>query len=202
MKKIVIVGAGALGSHVALILRNVADLKVIDFDRIEQKNLLSQFHNKGSVGRNKAQALQGLMSLLWGTKLEAVPHKLVDSNVEQLLGSADLVIDCLDNGTARRTVQQWCNSRDFIQDRWVEVLRGTVPLLHGALAPDGAFGQVIWDEQFKIDDDAAGGATCEDGAFLPFIVIVSSYIALAAQTFIEDGKKIGFQVHPGGVARV
>ena len=46
MKTVVIVGVGALGSHVALLGRNWGvQLKLVDFDRIEQKNTQAQFHS-------------------------------------------------------------------------------------------------------------------------------------------------------------
>lgn len=220
MKRVVIVGAGALGSHVAMLLRGEASLKVIDFDRIETKNVMAQFHNKGSIGRNKAEALKGLLSLLWGTQVEAVPHKLVDNNAEKLLGGVDLVIDCLDNGAGRRVVQHW--ARGIIDDGGAVIPVGAigamqiysterpvftavrdVECLHGALAGDAQFGRAIWDEQFVIDDEAtAGAATCEGGEFLPFIAVTASYLALAAQTYLKTGKKIGFQVTPGGAVRI
>jgi len=75
--------------------------------------------------------------------------------------------------------------------------------VHGALAADGTFGQVIWDEQFVIDDESgAGAATCENGEHLPFIAMTSAYLAQAIQLFLKSGKKIGFQVHPTGAIRV
>ena len=190
MKKIIIVGVGALGSHAALFLRNVADLKIIDFDRVEQKNVLSQFHQKAAVGTNKVQSMRQTMNFLFGIKLEAVPHKLVQDNVTQLLSGADLILDCLDNGVARRLVQGFARG-------------GSIPCLHGALAANGAFGRVIWDEHFSIDDEAsAGGATCEDGAHLPFIGIVASHLARSAQKFLDSGCKVGYQIHPGGTTPI
>jgi len=190
MKTIVIVGVGALGSHAALLLRNVGKLKVIDFDRVEQKNVLSQFHGKPGVGKNKVQALQQTMNFLFGLKVDGVPHKLVADNAKELLGGADLVLDCLDNGAARRVCQNF-------------VRAASVPCLHGALAAaDGSFGRVVWDEGFVIDDETGvGAATCEDGAQLPFIAIVSSYLARAAQEYLVAGKKIGFSIHAGGAIR-
>lgn len=187
-KKIVIVGVGALGSHLAMLVRNLdVTLKLVDMDRIEKKNVMSQFHTNMAVGKNKAQALQQALQGLFGIKAEAVPHRLITDNVEQLLGGASLVVDCLDNGASRRVVQGFVRAKG-------------IPCLHGALAPDGAFGRVIWDEQFVVDDEgAAGAATCEDGVHLPFIVLVSSLLATSTQRFINDGKKFAFHVHPGGV---
>ena len=189
--KIIVVGVGALGSHLVALLRNVkADIKVIDFDRVEQKNVQSQFHAKASVGTLKVQGLKQNLQFLFGMKIETIPHKLTSDNDDQLLSGADLVIDCLDNGVARRLVQGF-------------VRRSHTACLHGALAPDGAFGRVVWDESFTVDDESPDAkATCEDGEHLPFISVVSSLMAKSVQDFVKDGKKRGYLVHPGGVSPV
>jgi predicted ThiF/HesA family dinucleotide-utilizing enzyme len=187
MKTVTIVGVGALGSHVVQLLRNEAQLRVIDMDKVETKNTQSQFHAKSSVGKPKVLAMQQTMQFLWGLKVETIPHKLVADNAQQLLGKADLIIDCLDNGAARRVIQGF-------------VRTNKVACLHGALAADGSFGRVVWDESFVIDDESSGGAaTCEDGRHLPFISVVSSYIAYSAQRFLTTGRKVGAQISPAGV---
>ena len=191
MKNVVIVGVGALGSHVVQFLRSVnCQIKVIDFDRVENKNTLAQFHGVSSVGKNKAQALSQAMNFFWKVKLDAVPTRLKDNNVKELLGSADLVIDCLDNAASRYLIM------DFVREKGISCL-------HGCLAATGDFGRVVWDESFEVDEEGEeGGATCEDGEHLPFIGLVSACIARAAQAFLENNEKIGFNVHPGGAARI
>jgi len=190
LKNVTIVGVGALGSHLVQILRNTeAAIKVIDFDRVEQKNTASQFHTKSTTGKSKVQGLQQTMKFLWGLSIEAIPHKLTTDNVRQLLGGSDLVIDCLDNGESRRIIQK------FVREEGI-------PCLHGALDAEGSFGQVIWDADFKIDDEPSeGAATCEDGQHIAFIVVASAYLARAAQEFLANGRQIGFQINPGGVIR-
>ena len=191
MKTITIVGAGALGSHLIPLLRNLdASIRIIDFDRVEQKNVMSQFHAKSSVGKAKVVALQQTLQFLFGLKVQVIPHKLVANNDSQLLSQSDLIVDCLDNGEARRLVQNFAR-------------QNKTPCLHGALAADGQFGRSIWDENFRIDDETnTGAATCENGEHLPFISIVSSYMAMSVQIFIEHGKKIGYQIFPGGATKI
>lgn len=190
MKKVVVVGVGALGSHVVLLLRNTgANITVIDFDRVEQKNVQSQFHGKPNVGKLKVQAVAQTMQMLFGLKVGTIPHKLTSDNDDQLLSGADLIVDCLDNGEARRLVQNFAR-------------RSHTACVHGALAADGSFGRVVWDADFKIDDvSGAGAATCEDGAHLPFITIVSSYLSRAAQEFLGNGRKMGFEINVAGATR-
>jgi hypothetical protein len=127
---------------------------------------------------------------MYGIKLAGVPHKLTADNTDAVLGGAELVIDCLDNAAARNLVQGY-------------VRKHNVPCLHGALAADGSYGQVTWDEEFVIDsENVAGQATCEGGEHLPFIALVSGAIARSAQTFLKKGKKVNYAVHAGGVVRM
>ena len=190
MKTVTIVGVGALGSHLVQFLRNEdIKIRVVDFDRVEQKNVLSQFHSKPNVGKLKVDSLKQAMQFLYGQRITTIPHKLVKENVGTVL-DGDLVIDCLDNGESRRLLQDW-----------VRVVK--IPCLHGALAQDGTFGRVVWDKNFVVDDeDASSTATCENGEFLPFIAIVSSHLARAAQIFIQEGKEVGYSISPVGAVSI
>jgi len=175
---IVIVGAGALGSHLILLARNwPCTLKVLDFDRVETKNVMSQFHTKMGMGRNKAQGIQQAMQGMFGVKIEAVPHKLVPENVQALLGGAGLVIDCTDNAEARRCIQAF-------------VRKTNTPCLHGCLSASGDFAQIVWDEIFKEDEEGTPGQpTCENGDNLPFHAFAAAQIAIVAQKFLKTGIK-------------
>lgn len=190
MRKVTVVGVGALGSHVVQLLRSVKDITlfVIDFDRVEQKNVMSQFHGKPSVGKLKTQALQQTMNFLFGMKIDVASHKLTKDNAKELLGGADLIVDCLDNAEARRIVQEFARATE-------------TPCLHGALDANGSFGRVIWDAGFVIDEETEGQATCEDGEHLPFIALTGAFLAKAAQEFLTAGRQLGFSIHPGGAVR-
>lgn len=188
MKNIVIVGVGALGSHLVQFIRNCdAKITVIDFDCVEQKNVLSQFYAKNGVGKSKVLALAQLMGFVYGVKLETIPHKLTKDNVNQLLGKADLIVDCLDNGEARSLVQNYAR-------------QNKVACLHGGLAADGAFGRVIWDDNFSIDNESgAGAATCENGDYVDFIALTASLMARSVKVFLDNDKQVGYSVTPTGV---
>jgi predicted ThiF/HesA family dinucleotide-utilizing enzyme len=189
--KVVIVGVGALGSHAVLLSRNLpVELTIVDFDRVEQKNVLAQLHPKTALGRNKAESLRQTMLGLFGTKIAAIPHKLVDDNVEALLGRADLVVDCVDNGETRRRIQRYVREK-------------AKPCVHGALSADGQFGRVVWDEVLAIDDeDSAGQATCEDGGQLPFVGLAASVLAGVLQAFVERGERRSLHLSAAGITVV
>ena len=190
-RKVVIVGAGALGSHVLLLARNWdCELILIDFDKVEQKNTQAQMHTRMSLRRNKAQAMQQAMQGMWGLKVKAVPHRLTMGNFKQLLDGAFLVIDCTDNIEARLIIQGFA-------------IEHGIPCLHGCLAATGDFARVIWTEHFSADQEANDGVpTCEDGVLLPFYSIVGGHIAQEAQRFLLDGTKRSFQLTPTSYLRL
>lgn len=193
MKRVVVVGAGALGSHLVLLARNwEVDLVVIDFDRVEAKNTQSQLHTKMGQGKNKAIAMQSLLRALFGLKVAAKPVELTEQNQEELLVDADLVIDCTDNFKARSVIQQF--SRDC--DPKVETL-------HGCLSADGDFARIVWTEHFKADKESAeGAATCEDGRNLAFHALAAAVLSQVAQRYLDDGVKQSWQVSPFSMQRL
>lgn len=173
MKRIVFCGVGALGSNAVVACRNLeAQLVLIDFDRVESKNCLSQAFVKPSVGKNKAEALKLQLANFWGVKAEAFGVRVEATNVATLCGSADLVVDAFDNAKSRRTLSDWAKSTGK-------------PLVHAAISADGTFGLVRWDERFVADEEfSPGQATCEGGEHLPLIAAVASTLARAVQDFI------------------
>ncbi len=189
-ERVVILGCGALGSNLVEAVRNLpVIITVVDDDRVEQKNVQSQFHTLLTVGRNKAVAMQQTMKYLFNRGVFATPHRFTADNVEQILGNADLAIDCFDNAPSRQLAQDYARKKGL-------------PLLHGALANDGSYAQVVWDEHFAIDDATPGTPTCENGEHLPFIGIVANYLAYVAQTYLTKWEKPSFHIHPGGAIRI
>jgi molybdopterin/thiamine biosynthesis adenylyltransferase len=188
--RIAMCGIGALGSTAVLLCRNLeADLRLIDFDRVESKNLQAQWFVKQSVGKNKADALRLQLSNFYGKKAEAFGVRLTDSNVSQLLDGCDLAVDCFDNFQSRALLSTY--ARD-----------NSLPLLHAALAADGSFGLVRWDERFAPDrEDEEGQATCEGGEHLPVIGLVASSCARAIQEFATNRQRHDYMISLSGVTR-
>lgn len=190
MNKLTIIGVGQIGSHAGVALRNEGALKVIDFDQVEQKNVLSQAHGKMALRRNKAQSFAQMMQGMFGLKVDAIPHKLTGDNVGQLLGGSDLILDCTDNIAARLLIQGYAKAND-------------IPCLHGALAATGDFARIVWTEHFKADAESVEGeATCEDGATLPFGQVTAANLAVIVQRFLKDGTKISCQISPTSYVRL
>ena len=61
--RILFCGGGALGSHGLFLARDLEhELAVVDFDRVETKNLASQWFVKQMIGKNKATAAVAAMA--------------------------------------------------------------------------------------------------------------------------------------------
>jgi molybdopterin-synthase adenylyltransferase len=189
--RILICGVGALGSTAAWFCRNLeAELAFVDFDKVESKNVMAQCFVKASIGKNKADALKAQMLTFFGVKCEAFGVKLAETNVEQLCGRADLIVDAFDNIASRMVLSNYAK-------------KSGKPLVHAAVSGDGTFGIVRWDERFAPDaEDAAGQATCEGGEHLPLIGVLGSSIARIIQDFTKDGTKRDAMVNLRNVTTV
>jgi molybdopterin/thiamine biosynthesis adenylyltransferase len=190
LTRIVFCGVGALGSTAVSLCRNFgADMRLVDFDRVESKNLAAQWFVKASLGKNKAEAARLQLANFYGVKAEAMPVRLAATNAAQLLAGADLAVDCFDNADSRLVLS--------------DAARGVgIPLVHAALAADGTFGMVRWDERFAPDrEDTAGQATCEGGEHLPLIGLVGATLARAIQDFVVSKAQHDYLVSLTGVAR-
>jgi molybdopterin-synthase adenylyltransferase len=188
--KLVICGVGALGSTAVQFCRNVdAALRLVDFDRVESKNLAAQWFVKQSLGKNKAEAVRLQLANFYGAKAEAMGVRLAATNAAQLLAGATLAVDCFDNADSRLALSEAARTAQ-------------VPLVHVALAADGTFGLIRWDERFIPDrEDVAGQATCEGGEHLPMIGLVGATLARAIQDFVRAGERRDYMVSLSGVVR-
>ncbi len=189
-KRIVVCGVGALGSTAVQYLRSLdAELRLVDFDRVESKNLSAQWFVKQSLGKNKAEAIRLQLANFYGVKAEAMGVRLGANNAAQLLAGAALAVDCFDNADSRIVLSESARA-------------ASVPLVHAALAADGTFGLVRWAERFTPDrEDAEGQATCEGGEHLPMIGLVGATLARTIQDFITSGERRDYLVSLSGVTR-
>jgi molybdopterin-synthase adenylyltransferase len=107
-----IVGAGGLGSPVALYLAasGVGKLTICDFDDVDLTNLQRQIiHTTQSVGVNKAvSAQQTIYEINPEVEVNTVQQKLSEAEFSALIAQADVVIDCSDNFATRYTLNRLC----------------------------------------------------------------------------------------------
>ncbi len=107
-----IVGAGGLGSPVALYLAasGVGTLTICDFDEVDLTNLQRQIiHTTQSVGMNKAMSAQQTIDAINPEiKVKTIEKKSTHAEMETLISVSDVVIDCSDNFATRYTLNRLC----------------------------------------------------------------------------------------------
>ena len=107
-----IVGAGGLGSPVALYLAasGVGKLTICDFDQVDLTNLQRQIiHTTQSVGINKAvSAQQTIYEINPEVEVITIQKKSSETEFSELIAQADVVIDCSDNFATRYTLNRLC----------------------------------------------------------------------------------------------
>jgi molybdopterin/thiamine biosynthesis adenylyltransferase/rhodanese-related sulfurtransferase len=106
--KVLLVGAGGLGSPAALYLAaaGVGTLGIVDDDRVERSNLQRQIlHGDDRVGLSKvASARRTLEALNPGVRVVEHELRLVPANVEELFSGYDVIVDGTDNFPTRYLV--------------------------------------------------------------------------------------------------
>lgn len=110
--KVLVVGAGGLGSPSALYLAaaGVGEIGLVDFDRVERSNLQRQIlYTTQEIGSSKlVAARRRLRALNPGTRVRAHRVELAASNVLATLEGYDVVLDGTDNFPARYLVNDAC----------------------------------------------------------------------------------------------
>lgn len=106
--KVLLVGAGGLGSPVAFYLAaaGVGTLGIMDGDVVETSNLQRQIvHTTASVGKLKVEsAQQTLAQLNPEVQVITYPEYATAENLPHILAYYDLVVDCCDNLATRYLV--------------------------------------------------------------------------------------------------
>jgi len=109
--KVLVVGAGGIGSTVCMYLAAAGiSVSVVDSDVVETSNLHRQIiHRESHVEMNKAVSAVCRMTELNPTVVyESIPEKFSHQNALQLVSRHDLVIDATDNFEARYIINDAC----------------------------------------------------------------------------------------------
>ena len=112
MSHALIIGAGGLGSPVALYLGSagVGHLTVVDHDRVDATNLQRQIaHTLHSVGHLKAESIQrAIAGINPDVEVTPITEHADDALLDTLVAQTDVVLDCTDNFTTRHAINRAC----------------------------------------------------------------------------------------------
>jgi molybdopterin/thiamine biosynthesis adenylyltransferase len=173
--RIVLCGAGALGSHLAdnLARQGLGLWRVIDRDRVEEHNVSTQLYGESEVGAWKVDALRTRLFRAVGVEVDAVGKELTERNAGSLLKGASLVIETFDNSASRRLVQETCR-------------RLTLPCLHVGLFAD--YAEVVWDETYRVPADVMGDV-CDYPLARNLVLLAVGIASEAVVRFVIDGER-------------
>ena len=146
----VIIGAGGLGSPVALYLASagVGKITLVDNDEVDLTNLQRQIlHSTARVGQPKAESGKRTLHDINPTiEVVALVARADEEELKTLMSSADVVLDCTDNFKTRHAINRAC-------------VAARVPLVSGAA--------IRMDGQVAVFDTRQTGAPCYACLFPP-----------------------------------
>ena len=109
---VLVIGAGGLGSPVALYLgtAGVGRLTIVDHDQVDVTNLQRQIaHNLARVGRPKAESARDTIAAINpDVQVRPLVERADAARLETLVRDADVVVDCSDNFATRQAVNAAC----------------------------------------------------------------------------------------------
>jgi molybdopterin/thiamine biosynthesis adenylyltransferase len=122
--RVVIAGAGGLGSPIALYLiaAGIGMIRLIDHDQVVLSNLNRQvLHWEEDIGRKKVDSARTkLRSLNSAVEVETIAESITEGNVSQLVEGCEVIVDAMDNLPTR-----------YILNRCA--IEKKIPFFHGAV---------------------------------------------------------------------
>jgi molybdopterin/thiamine biosynthesis adenylyltransferase len=145
-----VVGAGGLGSPVALFLASagIGRLTLVDDDAVDLTNLQRQIaHTHDRIGRPKVESARAAaLALNPALDVLAIERRVDAPALAPLVADADVVLDCSDNFATRQAVNAAC-------------VAAGVPLVTGAA--------IAFDGQVSVHDTRRADAPCYACVFPP-----------------------------------
>lgn len=177
--RVFIVGAGGLGSPVAMYLAasGVGHIVISDFDTVEVSNLQRQImHGDADIGRPKVESARDTLARLNpNITITAINKRLEDEALRSEVRAADVVIETTDNFMSRFALNRMC----FAEKK--PLVSGSVIRMEGQVTTfradkgDGPCYHCLYKEGGEL------GETCtQNGVLAPAVGIIGSIQATEA----------------------
>jgi len=141
--KVLIIGAGGLGSAAALFLGSsgVGHITICDDDRVDLTNLQRQIiHNTDSIGERKVDSAKKTLNLINPeVTVDTIENRVSGDRLDELVDQSSVVLDCSDNFETRHNVNKAC-------------VKSKTPLVSGA--------SIKFDGQLVVFDSRQPNSPC------------------------------------------
>jgi molybdopterin-synthase adenylyltransferase len=179
--QVTVCGAGALGS---LLVDNLArqgfrQLSAIDDDRVELHNIGTQLYRQDEVGAFKVEVLRGHCFRAAGIEIGTFNKRLTEGTVHKFLRGAELVVDTFDNSASRRIVSEYCQQNNLA-------------CLHLGMNAD--YGEVHWNEAYRVPQDVVAGNVCEYPLARNLILLTVAVGSEAILRFVLEESKENYSI--------
>ncbi|HEX8176360.1 MAG TPA: ThiF family adenylyltransferase [Pyrinomonadaceae bacterium] len=175
---VTVCGAGALGANIveSLARSGFTRLRVIDRDRVEERNLSTQPFYRSDVGAQKAKVLANSLYRALSVNVESRAEELTQRNARKLLDG--LVIDAFDNSVARQAVKAACEEKKL-------------DCLHAGLSD--SYAEVIWNDRYRVPS-AAQDDICDYPLARNLVTLAVSVVCEAAIRYVASGRRESFTI--------
>jgi len=175
--KILIIGAGGLGSPAAIYLASsgIGQITICDDDEVDLSNLQRQIaHNCERIGQNKATSAQTTIhSLNPEITVTAIQHRLTGDALLAAVTNADVVLDASDNFTTRFMLNDACvKARTPLVSGAAIRLSGQICLFRNDGGNTPCY-RCLFDESAIADEENCA----QSGVFAPLTGIIGSMMA-------------------------
>ena len=176
---VLIVGMGGLGCPAAMYLAaaGVGHLIIADDDLVELTNLQRQIaHSESMIGEPKVvSAQQTLLGLNPDLKITALQKSLEGSELSEVVGQADLIVDACDNFTTRFAINSACI------EHGKPLVSGAAIRMEGQVAVFDSRNPISPCYQCLYSQGDDENASCsENGVMAPLVGIIGAVQAMEA----------------------
>ena len=178
-----IVGTGAIGSWLAYNLASdtMADLTILDFDKVEKRNIQAktQFYLEQQIGKRKVDALQYNIYTWAGKTIKVINSRIEVKGIPELLKlvfKIDLIADCFDNYQSRKLITTIAKQQN-------------IPCVHIGFSPLMTFA-IEWNETYIPPNIQVTWDICQAEGAASFIRMVAGHASIIVQEFMKTNRKI------------
>lgn len=179
-RKITVIGAGSVGSFTVLTLAKLgfSNIKVYDFDSIEDANIPNQFYRLDDIGTMKVFALQEIVEIFTGVKIEPCNVPYIDQELE------DIVIIAVDTMDTRLEIWEKIKYNVKIK-QYIDARMGAEQMRIYCINPVSPVDCEIYESNLYPSDEA-DELPCSERSIIYNVLALASLIASLVKKTVTD----------------